>query len=115
MAASLREQVEQLLPGWESWYPSLFDAAQDLGLIRAQVCSPDSLLLSNSHAAVRQSAENLHRERWGGTDDGSAGRAGKQRRRQRPRRRQIGARTAPDQGLDSLPDSSSEPGPDLDA
>jgi hypothetical protein len=32
---NLREQVESLLPNWRSWYPSLFDAAADLGLIRA--------------------------------------------------------------------------------
>ena len=43
-AASLREQVEQLLPGWKQWYPNLFDAASDLGLIRARVCPPGSLL-----------------------------------------------------------------------
>ena len=64
---SLRKQVEQLLPGWESWYPSLFDAARDLGLIRARVCPPSSLLLSSRHSAVRQEAENAHREQWGGT------------------------------------------------
>lgn len=63
---TLREQVEQLLPGWRSWYPNLFDAAVDLGLIRARVCSPDSLLLSNRHARVRKSAEAAHREQWGG-------------------------------------------------
>jgi hypothetical protein len=63
---TLREQVEELLPGWRSWYPSLFDAAADLGLIRARVCSPDSLLLSTRHARVRNSAEAAHREQWGG-------------------------------------------------
>ena len=63
---SLRDQVEQLLPSWRRWYPSLFDAARDLGLIRAQVCSPDSLLLSNRHARVQRDAEHAHRERWGG-------------------------------------------------
>jgi hypothetical protein len=50
---NLREQVESLLPNWRSWYPSLFDAAADLGLIRARVCAPSSLLLSNRHAAVQ--------------------------------------------------------------
>ena len=63
---SLRDQVEQLLPSWKRWYPSLFDAAQDLGLIRARVCSPDSLLLSNRHARIRTAAEEAHREKWGG-------------------------------------------------
>ena len=65
---TLREQVEQLLPNWESWYPSLFDAAQDLGLIRARVCSPSSLLLSNRHASVQSAALAAHREKWGGTE-----------------------------------------------
>lgn len=69
---TLREQVEELLPGWRSWYPSLFDAAADLGLIRARVCSPNSLLLSTRHARVQASAEAAHREQWGGGphDDG---------------------------------------------
>jgi hypothetical protein len=63
---TLREQVEQLLPGWRRWYPNLFDAASDLGLIRARVCSPDSLLLSNRHAGIQRAAEEAHREKWGG-------------------------------------------------
>lgn len=65
---SLQDQVEKLLPGWRRWYPSLFEAARDLGLIRARVCSPDSLLLSNRHAKVRRDAENAHREKWGGQE-----------------------------------------------
>lgn len=67
-AMNLREQVEALLPKWERWYPSLFDAAYDLGLIKAQVCDPDTLLLSSRHARVRQSAEDAHREKWGGSE-----------------------------------------------
>jgi hypothetical protein len=63
---NLREQVERLLPNWERWYPSLFDAASDLGLIRAEVCDPNSLLLTRRHAKVRQRAEDAHREKWGG-------------------------------------------------
>lgn len=63
---TLREQVEELLPSWRSWYPSLFDAAADLGLIRARVCPPDSLLISARHANVRTAAEAAHREQWGG-------------------------------------------------
>jgi hypothetical protein len=63
---TLREQVEEMLPNWDRWYPSLFDAASDLGLIQAQVCDPNSLLLSNRHARVRQRAEDAHREKWGG-------------------------------------------------
>jgi hypothetical protein len=62
---SLRDQVEQLLPGWKRWYPSLFEAARDLGLIRARVCSPDSLgrilavgtpeaVKSSNHPIIRQ-------------------------------------------------------------
>jgi len=61
---SLREQVEQLLPDWENWYPSLFDAARDLGVIRARVCDPSSLLLSNRHAGVNSEAARAYREQW---------------------------------------------------
>ena len=61
---SLREQVESLLPGLQGWYPSLFDAAADLGLIRARVCAPSSLLLSNRHAAVQQEALQAFKEKW---------------------------------------------------
>ncbi|MFK7886232.1 MAG: hypothetical protein AB8G16_05145 [Gammaproteobacteria bacterium] len=63
---NLREQVEALLPTWESWYPSLFDAAVDLGVIKAQVCSPSQLLLSRRHSAVQSAANEAHREQWGG-------------------------------------------------
>lgn len=63
---TLREQVEELLPGWRQWYPSLFDAASDLGLIRARVCPPGSLLLSRRHAGIQAAAEQAHREKWGG-------------------------------------------------
>lgn len=63
---SLREQVEKLLPNWRSWYPSLFEAAKDLGIIRARVCPPSRLLLSNRHAGVQRAAERAHREKWGG-------------------------------------------------
>jgi hypothetical protein len=66
---SLREQVEQLLPDWESWYPSLFDAARDLGVIRARVCDPGSLLLSNRHAGVNSEAARAHREQWSIEDE----------------------------------------------
>jgi hypothetical protein len=67
---NLREQVEKMLPAWERWYPSLFDAASDLGLIKAHVCDPSSLLLTNRHARVRQRAEEYHRQKWGvGPDD----------------------------------------------
>jgi hypothetical protein len=65
---NLREQVESLLPNWERWYPSLFDAACDLGLIRAEVCDPGSLLLSRRHTKVQQQAEDAHREKWGGLE-----------------------------------------------
>src|SRR5918994_3633784 len=61
---NLREQVETLLPGWQSWYPSLFDAAADLGLIRARVCAPSQLLLSTRHAAVQQEALQAFKEKW---------------------------------------------------
>ncbi|MEY2921366.1 MAG: hypothetical protein RL261_2671, partial [Pseudomonadota bacterium] len=44
---TLRDRVEEIFPDWAHWYPSLFDAAVDLGVIRARVCDPSSLLLSN--------------------------------------------------------------------
>jgi len=66
---NLREEVEKLLPNWRSWYPSLFHAAEDLGIIRAQVCDPNSLNLSRRHQAVVDQAKAAHREQWGGSDD----------------------------------------------
>jgi hypothetical protein len=66
---SLREQVEALLPTWPSWYPSLFDAAADLGLIRARVCSPSSLMLSNRHASVQSEAMQMFKEKWSVEDE----------------------------------------------
>ena len=65
---SLKDDVEEILPNWESWYPSLFHAAEDLGLIRARVCSPSSLMLNNRHASVQNSGLNAFREKWGGSD-----------------------------------------------
>ena len=55
---SLRDYVEEILPEWERWYPSLFDAAADLGVIRARVCPPSQLLLSRGipRSATRRSA-----------------------------------------------------------
>lgn len=65
---SLRDEVEALLPNWESWYPSLFHAAEDLGIIRARVCSPSSLMLSNRHAQVTADAQNAFKDKWGGRE-----------------------------------------------
>lgn len=76
---SLREQVERLLPAWQSWYPSLFDAAQDLGLIRARVCDPSTLALSNRHASVRNEALQSFRERWSVEDEPAAPLPGKKK------------------------------------
>jgi hypothetical protein len=61
---SLRDQVDELLPGWQSWYPSLFDAAQDLGILRARVCDLSSLVLSNRHASVYNEAVQAFRNQW---------------------------------------------------
>jgi len=61
---SLREQVEKLLPTWQSWYPSLFHAAEDLGLIRARVCAPSSLMLSHRHASIQNEALQAFKEQW---------------------------------------------------
>ena len=63
---TLKDKVEEILPNWDRWYPSLFDAATDLGVLRAEVCDPDSLLLTRRHAKVHQRAEDAHREKWGG-------------------------------------------------
>lgn len=79
---TLREQVELLLPDWESWYPSLFDAARDLGVIRARVCDPSSLLLSNRHAGVVSEAARAYREQWSIEEEPTpASRPDKRRRR----------------------------------
>ena len=80
---TLKEQVEALLPGWESWYPSLFDAARDLGVIRARVCSPSSLLLSSRHGSIQKQAEAAYREQWGGTEEHVPSRRGDGRRGRR--------------------------------
>ena len=61
---SLRDVVEEIFPEWERWYPSLFDAAADLGVIRARVCPPSQLLLSNRHSGIRDEAIRAFRERW---------------------------------------------------
>lgn len=61
---SLRDYVEAILPEWERWYPSLFDAAADLGVIRARVCPPSQLLLSRRHSGIRDEAIREFRERW---------------------------------------------------
>ena len=61
---TLKERVDAIFPEWQRWYPSLFDAAVDLGILRARVCDPSSLLLSNRHAGVRAAAELEHRRRW---------------------------------------------------
>ena len=61
---SLRDNVEAIFPEWERWYPSLFDAAADLGVIRPRVCPPSQLLLSRRHSAIRSEAIQAFRERW---------------------------------------------------
>ena len=61
---NLRDEVELLLPGWESWYPTVFDAAVDLGILRARVCAPGSLLLSQRHASIYNEAVQAFREQW---------------------------------------------------
>ena len=66
---SLRDLVESILPEWERWYPSLFDAAADLGVIRARVCPPSQLLLSRRHAGIRDEAIRAFRERWSALDE----------------------------------------------
>ena len=67
----LRDHVEAILPEWDRWYPSLFDAAADLGVIRARVCQPSMLLLSRRHAAIRDEAVRAFRERWNALEEES--------------------------------------------
>lgn len=69
MSSHLRKQVEGLLPGWESWYPSLFDAAQDLGLIKARVCPPSALVLAHRHAGIYGEAVQAFREQWNAEEE----------------------------------------------
>ena len=59
---NLREQVENELPNWQSWYPSLFDAAVDLGLIRPSSAIPP--LLSPTATAACVPAAEAHRRQW---------------------------------------------------
>jgi hypothetical protein len=66
--SKIRAQVEELLPNWRRWYPSLFHAAEDLGVIRARVCSPDDLMLSNRHSSIQNQALQAHRDQWGGDE-----------------------------------------------
>jgi len=61
---NLRDQVESLLPNWQSWYPTVFEAAVDLGILRARVCPPGSLLLSQRHASIYNEAVQAFREQW---------------------------------------------------
>ena len=65
----LKDKVEALLPNWRSWYPSLFHAAEDLGIIRARICDPNTLNLSRRHASIQSQALEAHREQWGGHDN----------------------------------------------
>ena len=66
---NLRQQLDVIMPGWDRWYGSVFDAACDLGLIRARVCAPSSLLLANRHAGVTSEAVRAFREKWAVEDD----------------------------------------------
>lgn len=94
---SLRDNVEALLPEWERWYPSLFDAAADLGLIRPRVCAPSSLLLSRRHSAIRDEAIRAFRERWNAADpeQGPPPQAGRDAVTRRRDRRPAGGKRRP--------------------
>ena len=82
---SLRDRLDVIMPGWERWYPSVFDAAQDLGLIRARVCPPSQLMLSNRHAGIQSEAIEAFRKRWAIEHDPEVDDAPVQARRPKPR------------------------------
>jgi hypothetical protein len=65
---NLKQQVEKILPNWEKWYRTPFEAAVDLGLLKE---TPDSgeLDLRKRHKKVQQEAEEYFKERWNITDD----------------------------------------------
>ncbi len=69
MYIALKERVEKILPKWKSWYANPFDAATDLGLLKATVSDPDSLNLNKRHSRIRQQAKSLERELWGGNGE----------------------------------------------
>ena len=66
MYITLKERVEKILPKWKSRYANPFDAATDLGLLKATVSDPDSLNLNKRHSRIRQQAKSLERELLGG-------------------------------------------------
>lgn len=84
---SLRDKLDVIMPGWERWYPSVFDAACDLGVIRARVCAPSALLLSHRHAGVNGEALQSFRERWAIEHDPLVDEPRPRRKGRRPRRR----------------------------
>ena len=69
MYITLKERVEKILPKWKSRYANPFDAATDLGLLKATVSDPDSLNLNKRHSRIRQQADNFQSELWGGSND----------------------------------------------
>ena len=84
--ANVKKQVEALLPNWRTWYPSLFHAAEDLGVIRAKVCPPDSLMLSSRHSSVHSQALDAHHDQWGGSEVLNGDLPSKNKRGRRKRR-----------------------------
>jgi hypothetical protein len=99
---SLRDQVDELLPGWQSWYPSLFDAAQDLGILRARVCDLSTLVLSNRHASIYNEAVQAFRNQW------SAEEPEEVHERERNSRRQNITAEIPDELADPKPISTDD-------
>ena len=87
---SLRDRLDVIMPGWERWYPSVFDAAQDLGLIRARVCPPSQLMLSNRHAGIQSEAIESFRKRWAIEHDPEVD--GSPKTARRPKSRHAGGR-----------------------
>jgi hypothetical protein len=61
---NLKEQVEKLLPNWQNWYATVFEAAVDLGLVKESHTKESDLDLRKRHKSIRREAENQFRKKW---------------------------------------------------
>lgn len=67
---NLKEEVEKLLPNWQNWYGTVFEAAVDLGLVKESRAKESDLDLRKRHKNIRRDAEQQFRKKWNiGNDD----------------------------------------------